>query len=210
MWRGFYVAMYMHDSKSPLSVQKLIAQLAGTVTTMYEKDQEVRSETQPNGESWLYLWTSAFWETVCREWSAIDQWRMNKMLLLVRFFVREIFNLSLQQSLSLEPNDVPLSASQLPIFEEWPLSTRERKVPDGLRLHVLDVWVDELSGQLIAVQKQTEGDDNSATVEVKAILTDAARAFMLPVEMLSKEAISKGVKMKAKEVLGAAADKLAD
>jgi ribosomal RNA-processing protein 1 len=202
--------MYMHDSKSPLSVQKFIAQLAGTVTTMHEKDQEVRPETQSTGESWLYPWTSAFWETVCREWSAIDQWRMNKMLLLVRFFVREIFKLSLQQSLSPEPNDVPLSASQLPIFEKWPLSARERKVPDGLRLHVLDVWVDELSGQLTAVQKEIEEDDKSAIVDVKAILTDAARAFMIPVDTLSKESISKGVRSKAKETLSAAADKLAD
>jgi ribosomal RNA-processing protein 1 len=202
--------MYMHDSKSPLSVQKLIAQLAGTVTTMYEKDQVAESSGQPNGESWMNAWTSAFWETVCREWSSIDQWRMNKMLLLVRFFVREVFNLSLQQSLSLEANDVPLSASQLPIFEKWPLSARERQVPDGLRLHVLDVWVDELSGRLTAVQEQVEGNEENNTRITKTVLADAARAFMIPVQTLSKEAISKGVKNKAKEVLGAAADEFAD
>jgi ribosomal RNA-processing protein 1 len=194
----------MHDSKNAISVQKLIADLAATVRTMASKDAELRaSDDIP--PVWLATWTTAFWETICREWASIDQWRMNKVLLLVRFFLRESFNITLTSVVTDNPGSETVSkdltADQIQILETWPLSPRERKVPDGLRLHILDIWVDELTGQISSVEDQSvqsvEGDPET----VKAALLQAAKAFMAPVERVSKEALGKPVKMRAKDAL---------
>ena len=201
LWRGFYVALYMHDSKNPLSVQKLTAELAGTLRTMDGKDQQLADAADTPGCLWLETWTTAFWETVCREWAAIDQWRINKMLLLIRFFIIEQFNLVLNHAVDDGAAGHSAIARQISVLEAWPFSSRERKVPDGLRLHVLDVWVDELVGQLSKARKaidEEEGDDSET--KQNAILT-AAKDLMEPVRKLSREALSKGVKIRAKEAV---------
>lgn len=188
----------MHDSKNAVSVQNLAAELSRTVRTMASKDSELQGS---DADLWLESWSIAFWETICREWSSIDQWRMNKILMLVRFVVREVFNLSLASAVDDETEASKLIASQTQIFEAWPLSPRERKVPDGLRLHVLDIWVDELSGQVNAVQKSIDESGGTEEASSKRALVSAAKRFMAPVESLSKEAISKGVKIRAKDAL---------
>ncbi|RMZ78743.1 hypothetical protein DV737_g3761, partial [Chaetothyriales sp. CBS 132003] len=95
LWRGLSVALYMQDTKKMVMVQQLIATLAGTVDTMYSRDlarsqSESRSASGGDDDEWYCTstWTSAFWETMAREWSGLDQWRMNKYLLLVRLVVR--------------------------------------------------------------------------------------------------------------------------
>lgn len=126
---------------------------------------------------------------MCREWSGIDQWRMNKYLLLIRFVVRETFTILSSHASDtsgdarLTENDMAsVLASQLRILRSWPLSLRERKVPDGLRLHVLDIWLEEL--------------DEIDTAELKSQL-------MQPIRNLAKDAMSKSVRMKAKDVVNA-------
>ncbi|KIW13130.1 hypothetical protein PV08_08317 [Exophiala spinifera] len=202
LWKGLYVALYMHDSKNAVSVQNLAAELARTVRTVASKHLELQSESA-NSDSWLASWTLAFWETICREWASIDQWRMNKILMLVRFVVRETFNLSLTTTVDDEEagRSKSIITSQTHILQAWPLSPRERKVPDGLRLHVLDIWVDELSGQVNAVQKSIDESGETEDAGVKTALVNAAKSFMAPVESLSKEAISKGVKLRAKDAM---------
>ncbi|KAK5455045.1 hypothetical protein LTS15_005765 [Exophiala xenobiotica] len=187
-----------------LARSKLAAELAHTVQTMASKDDEVRNAGSQT-YSWLETWSVAFWETICREWSSIDQWRMNKILLLVRFYLREVFNLSLQSVLDDDSegkeNSTNFITSQVHILEAWPLSPRERKVPDGLRLHVLDIWADELAGQVDAVQKGHSQTGETENESANAALTDVANIFMTPVDKVSKEALHKGVKMRAKEAV---------
>lgn len=179
----------MHDSKNQLSVQKLIETLASTFQTMYTKDKEyLDSFNHPGDEDqdtskgskpdepddehleltmedfpWLTRWHGAFWETLCREWSRIDQWRMNKYLLLIRFVVREIFRLVFA-ALSDEDADCGVLGGILVfIFQQYPLSPSERKVPDGMRLHVLDVWVEELQkAKNEAEQREHDGGDGDS------------------------------------------------
>lgn len=197
----------MYDSKKATAVQTLVASLAGFVVTMREKDLELDSGSVCIHQSWLESWSIAFWETICREWVSIDQWRMNKVLLLVRFFLREVFSVSLQSEANKDSDSKSLRSGQIQIFEAWPLSLRERKVPDGLRLHVLDIWVDELVGALGTAQNLVEEDAHGHSEDGAALL-DAIKAFMTPVDKLSKEALSKSVKTKAKEVVKVAAEKL--
>lgn len=64
-------------------------------------------------------------------------------------------------------------------MEELPLSPGDGKVPDGIRYHVCDVWVDGLV--------QTEGWEGTGV--------------MRPVERLSREGRAKVVRSRAKAVL---------
>lgn len=194
----------MHDSKNAISVQNFTAELAGLLEIIASKDAEL-SKAGNRGYPWLETWTTAFWETICREWSSIDQWRMNKVLLLVRFFLRDLFNLALNlmcnNASTGEPASDDMISGQIRILESWPLSPRERKVPDGLRLHVLDIWVDELSGQISAVRKELSDVHESDRETIETASLNTAKRFMVPLEKVSREALSKGVKIRAKEAL---------
>jgi len=68
----------------------------------------------------------------------------------------------------------------LDLVEELPLSPGDGKVADGVRYHVLDVWVDGLVG--------AEGWEG--------------RGLMRPVERLGREGRTKVVRERARDVLG--------
>ncbi|KAL8929903.1 MAG: hypothetical protein Q9208_001047 [Pyrenodesmia sp. 3 TL-2023] len=70
--------------------------------------------------------------------------------------------------------------------ELGPLNPGNMKVPDGVRYHVLDVWVDELVGFV--------GEDEEMGKEIGVLL-------MEPVARLEREGRGKIVKQRAREVL---------
>jgi len=209
LWRGFYVCLYMHDSKNALSVQTLISTLASTVATISAKDDDEEKEgTDDDAPSWsasfprpwLTTYSTAFWLTMAREWPNIDQWRMNKVLLLIRVVLRQLFALCLSQASHppSSPTTTTILDSQLAIFRSHPLSPRARSVPDGLRLHLLDIWVDELESQFQTARESGPSEDGGLQTET---LEAAVGKLMSPVEDISKETLSKGVKIRAKEAL---------
>jgi ribosomal RNA-processing protein 1 len=197
LWRGFFVALYMHDSKSMISVQNLITSLADQFTVIAGKDAEGKDE----GPSQLAVFSEAFWETMAREWSGIDIHRMNKILLLIRMVTRAIFRICMP-SAEVEPNrpaSIQDTDEQIAIFEKWPLSPRERKVPDGLRYHVLDIWVDEL--------EEAGGQANMFIHKEMAGIRDK---FLEPVAKLAKDGLTKPVRTRAKETLASAKEMFDD
>lgn len=114
-------------------------------------------------------WLRGFWATMSREWTGIDVLRMEKFLLLVR----RVVGAGLKWMRKGSGNDGKggkkgkggsgWDASKVDdlvgLLGEWPLSLEEeariqqnaeeedgqidQKIPAGLRLHVLDIWVDE-------------------------------------------------------------------
>lgn len=198
LWRGFFVALYMHDSKSMVSVQNLTITLADQFAVIARRDAERQDERKADdGASQLGIFSEAFWETMAREWSGIDVHRMNKILLLIRLVTREIFKICLplagdgnEQG---RPSSIRDTDEQCAIFERWPLSLRERKVPDGLRYHVLDIWLDEL--------EKAGGQTN---VELHEEYESIEQKFMEPVEKLAKGGLTKPMRTRAKETLAAA------
>ncbi|PKS06685.1 hypothetical protein jhhlp_006759 [Lomentospora prolificans] len=99
-------------------------------------------------------WMAAFWEIVASEWTTgIDVLRMEKFLLLVRRFVCACFSWAREVDYVRERVEVVVA-----VLAEWPLEKEQGldKVPLGLRLHVLDVWVDEVerSGVLAEVEEK--------------------------------------------------------
>lgn len=214
LWRGFFVAIYMHDSRNALSVQNLLREIAGTFSIMASKDDALEKDKTQASEppaSWLEPYHTTFWETITREWATIDSHRMNKYLLLVRFVLRELFKVCLQSNFKPAPNATTNASKSkskktkkakdeeahdsgrslkdteacVKILETvGPLNPSQRKISDGLRLHMLDIWSDELFGALDNL-KETHKSGEDGEVDTKSAVG------VTPVLLLLRDSLEK-------------------
>ncbi|KAF4122281.1 ribosomal RNA-processing protein 1 [Geosmithia morbida] len=121
LWKGLYYAMWMTDR--PIPQQRLAADLGRLAD-----DAPIRSPADKA------TWFSAFWDVLGQQWSSIDKHRLDKFLMLVRRVLAANLRLASQEE------DVAAVLTSWPLDKEGDL----RAVPLGLRLHVLDILVDEL------------------------------------------------------------------
>ena len=195
--KGFFFALYMHDSKSPISVQNLIATLA---------DLTISTATPASPAAVALPLTEAFWTTMAREWTSIDAHRMDKYLLFVRFVVRRVLAGVVEDATNKEDTEEEVQKRQIALLENFPLSPRERKVPDGLRYHVLDIYVDELEravalGEDGGNEEEKEEEEEQGEEEISEKTRTRVESLLAPVETVAKEGLSKGVRVRAKETL---------
>ena len=123
---------------------------------------------------------------MAREWSSIDVLRMDKFLRLVRCYVNAAF--TYLSRLSWEEG---LLEEYLRLIGQIPLSTGDAasvKVPDGLRYHVLDVWVDELEKQV----REKFLEDYSEPLE---------QMLGTPLKRVESEGRTKALRQRAKNAL---------
>lgn len=251
----------MHDSKSAISVQNLITELAGTFDIMWKKDLESKESSDDDNdntttttnshadappqtvedEEWtgidddndddainettaqpdnnsdseipdpttttlptthLTNWSTTFWTTMTREWSTIDSHRMNKYLLLVRLALRQIFTICISSKISSSTPSSPSSPSsisnpqlQLQILSLYPLHPRNSQIPNGLRLHLVDIYIDELDSALDSARRATdEGLSDEKKQEIKLKMVS-------PLRLMAKHGLVKVVRVRAKEEL---------
>ena len=124
----------------------------------------------------------AFWETLGKEWAGIDSHRMDKYMRLARFMLRASL-----RYLSSKEFDSRLLTRHNEILERTPLNPVNEKIPNGLRYHVLDIYVDE-------IEHVQDGQEDSLDVsEISALLT--------PVEELKSRTHDPTVRKRAKESL---------
>ncbi|EME50279.1 hypothetical protein DOTSEDRAFT_59390 [Dothistroma septosporum NZE10] len=171
IWKGLYYSMFMSDK--PRNQQRLardMADLTDCFTTFAGK----------------VAWMGSFWTTMSREWKGIDSLRMDKYLYLIRCHVNKGFVVCQKTQWS---EKVVEDYNEVVGGEGGPLSARDAKVPIGLRLHVLDIWVDEL-----------EKVDVERVAPVKTV--------MEPMRTLSKDSLVKSVRVRAGEQIED--DRLAD
>ncbi|KAK3902078.1 nucleolar protein,Nop52-domain-containing protein [Staphylotrichum tortipilum] len=152
LWKGLFYALWMCDRAIPQ--QNLCNELADLVFVL------PREAVVP--------WLRGFWATMSREWTGIDVLRMEKFLLLVRRVVGASFKWMRKGSGGAGGGkkgktggsdwDASKVDEMVGLLGEWPFALEEearieniaeedgqidQKIPAGLRLHVLDVWVDE-------------------------------------------------------------------
>lgn len=118
-----------------------------------------------------------FWKTMSREWSGIDALRMDKFLYLVRCYVQEGF-----QYVRRAGWDEELVEAYTVIMGATPFEARDVRIPNGLRYHVIDLYVDELD---------KADEDNSAPVE----------SLIAPMKKIGKESPNKTTRKRATEAL---------
>lgn len=154
--------MWMSDK--PLPQQRLARDLADLVDAL---------RTPEN----ILNFIAAFWKTMAREWSVIDALRMDKYLSLVRCYVAKGFEVCAKSSW-----DEETTSSYLAVLGEVPLEARDHRVPNGLRYHTVDVWVDEL-----------EKVDAKRVAPVEVLLE--------PVRRLGRDSLTKAVRRRVQEAL---------
>jgi ribosomal RNA-processing protein 1 len=124
----------------------------------------------------------AFFLTVSREWINIEALRLDKYLYLIRQYMNASF-----QHLAAKKWKPSVLQEFNKIMEERPMNPTDSKIPNGLRYHVLDVWVDELE----KVKSDWESEKDQETLET----------LVQPIEKLAKNGALKVVREAAKEVL---------
>ncbi|KAI1859834.1 hypothetical protein JX265_010283 [Neoarthrinium moseri] len=180
LWKGLFYSLYMCDR--PVPQQNLCADLAALLDVL--PDDAVAP------------WLVGFWDVMGREWTTgIDVLRMEKFLLLVR----RVLGRSLVWA-----HEVPKAkgakgkkaadarrVALLELFREWPFeSTGDlKKMPVGLRLHVLDIWVDEAEKAGMIGEDSTEADAEFLN-GIREILQAMIGKTVTPVKPRAKESLA--------------------
>ncbi|KAI8957292.1 hypothetical protein F5Y11DRAFT_97236 [Daldinia sp. FL1419] len=186
LWKGLYYSVWMCDR--PIPQQNLCAELAGLLAALPTPSDDECAVVIP--------FLRAFWATLSREWTSIDVLRMEKFLLLVR----RVFGASLAWiSDGKKGQDGsqwagPRADGMLRLFREWPFEKKGdlAKVSVGLRLHVLDIWVDEAEKlELLEDEGDESAKDRSEFLErLRAIVQVQTKSACIPVKMRAKESLS--------------------
>jgi ribosomal RNA-processing protein 1 len=93
---------------------ELAERLSGIAKTMSQEFPEEGDEELPFPPSLLYI--CAFWETICREWTALDRLRLNKFYTLMQQFMKVGFEI-----LSRGEFESEITSAYLHILREFPL-----------------------------------------------------------------------------------------
>ncbi|XP_068686639.1 ribosomal RNA processing protein 1 homolog B-like [Montipora foliosa] len=125
IWKGLFYCMWMSDK--PLIQEELALNISQLILSFRNENSAV-------------LFIRAFFRTMQREWHGIDQLRLDKFYMLIRFFLKETFNF-LKKSGWAERLVTDVST----IIQEEPLNPNSQAVPDGIRLHVVAIYLTELS-----------------------------------------------------------------
>ncbi|KAI9710907.1 MAG: hypothetical protein M1820_002342 [Bogoriella megaspora] len=164
LWKGLFFCMWMSDG--PKAQQQLARALAELVDIL------------PANNAIPFL--DAFWRTMAREWVGIDVLRMDKYL----YLIRQYFAASLRFFEKRSWQDTDLLDEYMDILATTPLNTTDAKVPDGLRYHLLDIYVDEMD-KIDA--------DRRGLMPVQELLE--------PIRRLALESPTKAIRLQAKETL---------
>jgi ribosomal RNA-processing protein 1 len=204
LWKGLFYALWMCDR--PLAQQALCGELAELIYIL------PREAAMP--------WLRGFWATMAREWTGIDVLRMEKFLLLVR----RVLGAGLAWMRQAAPNagqlwDMQKVEEVLAVLQEWPFALEEEaetvtargqpraeqkkgqeqpvpnNVPVGLKLHVLDIWVDEAE-KVDLLDDEVEGVEGADSPGKEIV-----RRISELVDTLERGTTSKAVRVRSKQSL---------
>ncbi|KAJ2558342.1 hypothetical protein EV175_000838 [Coemansia sp. RSA 1933] len=149
-WKALFYCFWLSDK--PLVQQELSWDLANLILVC-KGDNRV-------------TFVRAFWETVCREWFDVDKHRVDKYLLLMRRVV--YFTLKSMESSSW---DEQLVSDYMEVYHTYPVSPSDLKVPNGIREHVADVYIDEIVRLATGILKDDgQSDDSVSRIPVAVLL----------------------------------------
>ncbi|KAK6344512.1 hypothetical protein TWF696_008146 [Orbilia brochopaga] len=185
LWKGLFYCMWLSDR--PRTQQRLADELASLVDVV--KPQNV------------FTFLETFWMTMTREWTSIDSLRMDKFMLLVRRYVAA----SLRYLRSNGWSDEDLWRNN-EILETLPLHPTNAKMPDGLRYHLIDIYLDELfkAAKVEEEEEEEEEDDDEEKEQAEEqydITPEQTETLLHPFRKLHQETLSKSIKKSVGELL---------
>ncbi|KAI1205196.1 uncharacterized protein F4807DRAFT_464855 [Annulohypoxylon truncatum] len=185
LWKGLFYSVWMCDR--PIPQQNLCAELADLLSVLPAPNDDECAVVIP--------FLRAFWATLSREWTAIDVLRMEKYLLLVR----RVFGASLawvgdgRKGKKGQKRAGARADGMLRLLEEWPLEKTGdlAKVPVGLRLHVLDIWVDEAEKlELLITEDESLADSGDFLSSLRRIVEVQSKSTCKPVRVRAEESLA--------------------
>lgn len=123
LWRALFYSMWLSDR--PLTQQ----QLADNLASLVEVVKPINFST----------FLDAFWVIMAREWEGLDRYRLDKFYLLLRRYHAASLRRLLQ-----EDWDEDWVSDYVQIMQHIPLNLENIKVPNGIRFHMFDIYLDEL------------------------------------------------------------------
>lgn len=150
LWTGLYYALWMTDRPKPQ--QALAADLAGLVLAL-------------RAPCVVGPWLRAFWHVLGAQWTSIEALRLDKFLLLVR----RVWAAMVRYAARAE-SAVVLAVCREYVFDGDGGDAGLGVLPLGLKLHVLDIWVDELEREGVLAEEK-----NKAWVREMGDLVEALR-----------------------------------
>ncbi|XP_068581340.1 ribosomal RNA processing protein 1 homolog B-like [Cebidichthys violaceus] len=124
LWKGLFYCLWMQDK--PLLQEELSNQIATLIHSFHDFDGQL-----------LYL--ESFLQTFKREWTGIDRLRMDKFFQLVRFMLRQTFEMLKRKNW--ESSAVARFLELLTAH----LLQSSSGAPSGLQFHILDLYMTELA-----------------------------------------------------------------
>lgn len=170
--KGLFFSMWFSDR--PRTQQRLADDLASLLAVVHE-------------DNFIPL-LSAFWAIIAREWDGIDQHRIDKFYLLLRRYVAAGLR-------RLRDNDWDdnLVAQYNQAMAKVPLNPDSLKVPNAIRLHLFDIYVDEL--ERVLKEKSSSSEDE---IDVDGVPFDA---LLEPARTIAAKHPNKTIRQKAQQYI---------
>lgn len=146
IWKGLYYAMWFSDR--PLTQQKLADELADVFLI-----EEIFGKNDKNFEKFIKF-SKSFWKIIALEWLNIDYHRINKFLLLLR----RVFNRQLE--VVVKYNDITKTQEYCDRVLSKFVFSGDRRIYNGIPLHIIDILKDELVRVLNKLNKKEEELDS--------------------------------------------------
>lgn len=176
LWKGLFFSMWFSDR--PRTQQRLADDMASLLLVVHETN--------------YFTFLASFWKIMSAEWMALDKHRIDKFYLLLRRYVGYAF-----QRLAKENWDDTWIERHNEVMNKIPLNPSNPKIPDSIRYHVLEIYLDELSKVVLKDLDQEEEDNEEA---VKELFADVPVSELLEaVETLSEESENKVVQKRCVE-----------
>jgi len=125
IWKGLFYCYWQSDK--PLIQEELAESMSSMIEYFATEESSL-------------LFFKTFLLTMGREWFGIDHWRMNKYMMLIRRFVRQIFKYNKKHDWRMD-----LAEKICQLFTENLLLCEIRKTSLGLQMHTTDVFMEELA-----------------------------------------------------------------
>lgn len=140
LWRALFYSVWLCDR--PLTQQALTDDLANILIKIHSIN--------------FSTFLDAFWVIMAREWEGLDRYRLDKFYLLIRrYFAASLRRLKNQNW------DDDWTDDFLKLMEHIPLNLDNIKVPNGIRFHIFDIFLDEF-------ERVMKEDDISFTKGIKS------------------------------------------
>ncbi|NWI48851.1 RRP1B protein, partial [Calyptomena viridis] len=124
IWKGLFYCMWMQDK--PLLQEELAANISQLIHVI--QNTEAR-----------HLFIQTFWQTMNREWSGIDNLRLDKYYMLMRLILRQSFEVLKRSEWDESLVELLLQLLMKEVMDP------DSNAPTGIKLHFIDIYLDELA-----------------------------------------------------------------